>query len=313
MSVDTLLSYWKQLTGIGIIAVIAGLSACSTPKVFEPGDAAPANPRDVSSVQNAVPRTEAPSRYGNPDSYVVYGKRFHTRKSSQGYKEKGGASWYGTKFHGRRTSSGEPYDMYAMTAAHKTLPLPSYVEVTNLENGRKVIVRVNDRGPFHDGRIIDMSYAAAVKLGMLGKGTARVEVRAIDPRTHAAAPAPVKTATPAVTTQAAIPPQPVQATAAATQTVTTAVPVPASASPARIINAPVFLQVGAFASLINAERLRSDIAGQDIGAVRIVEADTENGKFFKVQVGPLADHGEAERIAQTLKPLGINAPRTVVD
>lgn len=304
MSVDTLLSYWKQLTGIGIIATIAGLSACSTPKVFEPGDAAPANPRDVSNVQNAVPRTEAPSRYGNPDSYVVYGKRYHTRKSSQGYKEKGGASWYGTKFHGRRTSSGEPYDMYAMTAAHKTLPLPSYVEVTNLENGRKVIVRVNDRGPFHDGRIIDMSYAAAVKLGMLGKGTARVEVRAIDPRTHAAAPAPVK---------AAIPPQPVQATAAATQTVTTAVPVPASASPARIINAPVFLQVGAFASLINAERLRSDIAGQDIGAVRIVEADTENGKFFKVQVGPLADHGEAERIAQTLKPLGINAPRTVVD
>jgi rare lipoprotein A len=297
---------------LSLLLVAIGLSACSTSSVFEPSDAAPANPRDVSHVQNAVPRTEARSRYGNPDSYVVYGKRYHTRKSSQGYKEKGGASWYGTKFHGRRTSSGEPYDMYAMTAAHKTLPLPSYVEVTNLGNGRKVIVRVNDRGPFHDGRIIDMSYAAAVKLGMLGKGTARVEVRAIDPRTQTTS-APATTSTAAVTTQAATPPKPVQAIAPATQTATTAVPVPASAPPVRIINAPVFLQVGAFASLINAERLRSDIADQNVGAVRIVEADTENGKFFKVQVGPLADRGEAERIAQTLKPLGIGAARTVVD
>ncbi|MBT8122679.1 MAG: septal ring lytic transglycosylase RlpA family protein [Gammaproteobacteria bacterium] len=313
MSVDAHLSCWKHLTGYGVILLLTGLTACSTPKVFEPSDAAPANPRDVSNVQNAVPRAEAHSRYGNPDSYVVYGKRYHTRKSSQGYKEKGGASWYGTKFHGRRTSSGEPYDMYAMTAAHKTLPLPSYVEVTNLDNGRKVIVRVNDRGPFHDGRIIDMSYAAAVKLGMVGKGTAHVEVRAIDPRTQAAAPAPKKTSTTAATSRASAPSQPVAATAPATQTATTAVPVPASAPPVRIINAPLFLQVGAFASLINAERLRSDIADQNIGAVRIVEADTDNGKFFKVQVGPLADHGEAERIAQTLKPLGINAARTVVD
>ncbi len=219
---------------LSLLLVAIGLSACSKSNVFEPSDAAPANPRDVSNVQNAVPRTEAHSRYGNPDSYVVYGKRYHTRKSSQGYKEKGGASWYGTKFHGRRTSSGEPYDMYAMTAAHKTLPLPSYVEVTNLDNGRKVIVRVNDRGPFHDGRIIDMSYAAAVKLGMLGKGTAHVEVRAIDPRTQAAAPAPKKTSTAAATSRAATPSQPVAATAPATQTATTAVPVPASAPPVRI-------------------------------------------------------------------------------
>jgi rare lipoprotein A len=295
-----------------ILLISSVLGACSTHSVFEPSDAAPANPRDVSNVQNAVPRAEAPSRYGNPDSYVVYGKRYHTRKSSRGYVEKGGASWYGTKFHGRRTSSGEPYDMYAMTAAHKTLPLPTYVEVTNLENGRKVIVRVNDRGPFHKGRIIDMSYAAAVKLGMLGKGTAHVEVRAIDPRTHTAAK-PAATPTAAATTRPATPAQPVKVTAPPAQRAATAVPVPASAPPVRAINAPVFLQVGAFSNLLNAERLRSDIAGHDVGSVRIVEADTENGKFFKVQVGPLANHGEAERIAQTLKPLGINAARTVVD
>ena len=125
--------------------------------------------------------SEPLSRYGNPESYVVYGKTYHTLSSSKGYKERGAASWYGTKFHGKRTSSGEPYDLYAMTAAHKTLPLPTYVEVTNLKNGRTVIVKVNDRGPFHDDRLIDLSYAAAAKLDILPYGTGEVEVRAIDP------------------------------------------------------------------------------------------------------------------------------------
>ena len=262
---------WLALLTVGVVA-------CSTSKVFEPGDSAPANPRDVSNVRDAVPRAESRSRYGNPASYVVYGKRYYTLKSSRDYRATGDASWYGTKFHGRRTSSGEPYDMYAMTAAHKTLPLPSYVEVSNLNNGRKVIVRVNDRGPFHDGRIIDLSYAAAVKLGMLGKGTTRVEVRAIDPRAPAAGPAQ-STPPPA---QAFIPPSPSTGT-------------------------PVFLQVGAFRSMDNAERLGNKIEAQNIGGVRIVEAATGNGTLFKVQVGPLADTAAADQVARDLKPLGINA------
>lgn len=132
---------------------------------------------------DAVPRVEPRSRGGNPDSYVVFGKRYHVMKNSNGYVERGIASWYGKKFHGRRTSNGEVYDMYAMTAAHKTLPIPSYVEVKNIRNGKKIIVRVNDRGPFHDGRIIDLSYAAAQKLGVAATGTGLVEVRAIDPLT----------------------------------------------------------------------------------------------------------------------------------
>jgi rare lipoprotein A len=136
---------------------------------------------DVSDIPDAVPKVEPLSRFGNPDSYVVFGKRYRTMDSSAGYVERGVASWYGPTFHGRRTSSGERYDMYAMTAAHKTLPLPTYARVTNLKNGRSAVVRINDRGPFHAGRVIDLSYAAASKLGVVDKGTARVEVRAIDP------------------------------------------------------------------------------------------------------------------------------------
>ena len=127
------------------------------------------------------PVKEPYSRYGNPDSYKVEGRQYKILRSASGYKERGVASWYGTKFHKQRTSSGDAYNMYAMTAAHKTLPLPSYVRVKNLENGRQAVVRVNDRGPFRHDRIIDLSYAAAVKLGLLPKGTARVEVESIVP------------------------------------------------------------------------------------------------------------------------------------
>ena len=131
-----------------------------------------------------MPKVESKSKYGNPKSYVVFGKRYYVKDSAKGYVEQGIASWYGTKFHGRRTSSGETYDMYAMTAAHKTLPLPTYARVTNLENGRSVMVKVNDRGPFHQNRIIDLSYSAATRLGIVKTGTGRVEVEAIDPRNY---------------------------------------------------------------------------------------------------------------------------------
>lgn len=131
-------------------------------------------------IHDAVPQMEPRARYGNQSPYTVLGKTYTVLPTSKGYHERGVASWYGSKFHGRRTSSGEPYDMHLATAAHKSLPLPSYVEVKNLDNGRKMIVKVNDRGPFHAGRIIDLSYAAAIKLGVDQTGTANVEVRAID-------------------------------------------------------------------------------------------------------------------------------------
>nr|VFJ58219.1 MAG: rare lipoprotein A [Candidatus Kentron sp. FM]VFJ62986.1 MAG: rare lipoprotein A [Candidatus Kentron sp. FM]VFK19661.1 MAG: rare lipoprotein A [Candidatus Kentron sp. FM] len=136
---------------------------------------------DPDNIPDAVPRSDPKSPYGNPPSYAVYGQRYYVMESSLGYVKRGIASWYGRKFHGRRTSSGETYDMFAMTAAHRSLPLPTYVRVINLENGRQAIVRVNDRGPFHPDRIIDLSYAAAVKLHIAQRGTARVEIRAIDP------------------------------------------------------------------------------------------------------------------------------------
>jgi rare lipoprotein A len=148
---------------------------------FGKGDAAPPAPIDIASIREPVPRDEPVSPYGNPPFYTVNGRTYSTLTSSAGYVERGIASWYGVKFHGKRTSSGEPYDMYSVSAAHKTLPLPSYVRVTNLENGRSLIVRVNDRGPFIGDRLIDLSYAAAAKLGILERGTGPVEVRALDP------------------------------------------------------------------------------------------------------------------------------------
>ncbi|MBS0212929.1 MAG: septal ring lytic transglycosylase RlpA family protein [Proteobacteria bacterium] len=150
--------------------------------LYAPGvaDGAPAVPPDVAKLPEPVPHPEPLSRYGNRSPYVVLGKSYTVLPSAAGYDEKGMASWYGTKFDGRVTSSLEPYDLSQFSAAHRTLPLPSYARVTNLENGRSVIVRINDRGPFHEGRLIDLSYAAAIKLGVNVHGTARVEVQGID-------------------------------------------------------------------------------------------------------------------------------------
>lgn len=146
-------------------------------------DGAPSGPAP-SWFRKIFPKHEPLSRYGNPGTYRVDGHTYEVLTSANGYRERGVASWYGTKFHSRRTSSGEDYDMYALTAAHKTLPIPTYVRVKNLSNGREAIVRVNDRGPFHSGRVIDLSYAAAAKLGLLPKGTAPVEVVALATTTH---------------------------------------------------------------------------------------------------------------------------------
>jgi rare lipoprotein A len=172
-----------------LLAVIGALAACVSsapapvtrrPAPVVPQDGPPASaPVDLANLPDPVPKPEPRSRYGNPEQYTVAGKTYRILRSAAGYAENGMASWYGTKFHGRRTSSGEAYDMLQLTAAHKTLPIPTYAHVINLDNGRRSIVRINDRGPFHEGRIIDLSYAAAVKLGVHPAGTARVRVEAI--------------------------------------------------------------------------------------------------------------------------------------
>ncbi len=166
----------------GLLSLLLASCAGEPPrdKDEEPGDGPSTLDLKAEDVADAIPQAEPLARYGNHSPYEVFGKKYHVMQSNDGYHEKGIASWYGSKFHGRRTSSGEPYDMHLATAAHKTLPLPSYAEVTNLDNGRKVTVKINDRGPFKDDRLIDMSYGAALRLDMIGNGTASVDVRVID-------------------------------------------------------------------------------------------------------------------------------------
>ncbi len=177
---------------IGIMAVAFSLSGCSIKRPTQKKKDGPPKyiPANLHRTPNAVPKIEPLSRYGNrfkkgtTNSYTVFGKRYHVMPTSRGYKARGTASWYGTQFHGRKTSNGEKYDMFAMTGAHRSLPLPTYARVTNLHNGKSIIIKFNDRGPFHGDRLIDLSYVAATKLGILGNGTARVEVESIDPRDH---------------------------------------------------------------------------------------------------------------------------------
>ena len=199
------------------------------------GSAVPQPPLDVFAIPDAVPRAEPRGRRGNPPFYEVFGKRYYVLASSEGFVERGTASWYGPGFHAASTSLGEPYDMYAMTAAHKTLPIPAYAEVTNLKNGRKVVVRINDRGPFVGDRIIDLSYTAAARLDMLLAGTAPVEVRVITARGAGSALPPASVPTPVAP---ALPP-------------VTVVNAPA----VKIPGAPaMFIQAGVFADHENARR-----------------------------------------------------------
>lgn len=196
---------------LAVLAMTAGLAGCSTtPPRPAAGDKPTAGasrdtnagryamaqdvapgaeevPPDIHAIPDAVPRPEPRSAGGNAPVYQVFGKTYRTLDSATGFRERGHASWYGKKFHGHKTASGERYDMYQMTAAHKSLPLPSYVRVTRLDNGRSIIVRVNDRGPFHPGRVIDLSYAGAARLGMLAEGSAAVEIVALDPMQPASA------------------------------------------------------------------------------------------------------------------------------
>jgi rare lipoprotein A len=256
-----------------LLLAAAALGGCGTTPVDQ--DSAPARPRDVSRVPDAVPRAEPRSARGNPPVYEVMGHRYYVMKDAAGHRERGVASWYGTKFHGRLTSSGEPYDMYAMTAAHKTLPLPTYVRVTHAHNGRSVIVRVNDRGPFVGDRIIDLSYAAAVRLGMQNDGTALVDIEVIGPEagtTAAVAPAPAAA--------------PVQALPAETE--------------------PLWLQVGAFSDAGNAARLEARLAEQGIDDVVTHPEKSLLRTIYRVRIGPLATVDEIERMLAAVRALGID-------
>lgn len=259
-----------------IAVVLAGCSSKPKSRYSVEHDYGPKSPVDVSHVKDAVPRVEPKSRGGNKSPYRVLGKTYHIMPSSLGYKERGGASWYGKKFHGHLTSNGERYDMYAMSAAHKSLPLPTFVKVTNLANGRQVIVRVNDRGPFHPGRIIDLSYAAASKLGMLAQGTAQVEVEAIDP-----------------------------ARWQSSQQVLAAEP----PTPAPTLGR--FVQAGAFSNEVNARALAARLEQQLALPGKVVSTQAAQGLLYRVYVGPLKSDPLIEQTLKRLATLGVTGARLV--
>lgn len=261
-----------------VLAVLPGCGLLQrTPAPPSADTAVPAPPRDLDAIPDAVPRDEPRSRYGNPETYEVFGKRYKVMKSGKGHVERGLASWYGPGFHSERTSSGEPYDMYAMTAAHKTLPIPAYVRVTNLENGRSVVVRVNDRGPFVGERIIDLSYTAASKLDMLRAGTARVEIRVLDARSNTSSQSIALT-----------PP--------------TQLP---TGTPTGTATGGRFLQVGSFGSSANASALVGRLTAAGISGASVREARVGDRLLYRVRVGPVVDAGQAARLTEQLRDAGV--------
>ncbi len=277
----------RVLMSVALALLLAGCGA------IEQKDGTPSRRLDPDRIGDAVPKREPITRAGNKSPYTVLGKTYHLLPTAKGYRQRGTASWYGTKFHGRTTANGEPYDVYGMTAAHTTLPIPTYVRVTNLENGRQAIVRVNDRGPFAHGRIIDLSYAAATKLGFAHKGTASVEVEAIDvdnwppSRNWAATPAP-----PAVSTTR-------------------------PSEPARFAQPPaagagsLYVQAGAFSSAQGAESLRRRLQ-QALKHPVEVSPTAAAPVLFRVRVGPLATRAEAEQVRARLLD-GLVADARIVD
>jgi rare lipoprotein A len=242
-------------------------------------------PPDLSKIPEPVPKSELPSQYGNKSPYSVLGESYRVLPSAKGYVERGIASWYGNKFHGYTTSTFEKYDMYAYSAAHKTLPLPSYARVTNLENGRSVVVRINDRGPFAQNRIVDLSYVAAVKIGVWPKGTALVEVRALDPE-HPQSELP--SAAPPSARAAATPPE--------------KRPKPA-----------LYLQVGAFGDRTNAEHAAQTLRSAHLGQVRVVAVQVNGKTVQRVQLGPLKDVEEADALTPKVRALGLGEPRVAIE
>lgn len=269
---------FKSITLIvSVTALTLQLAGCGSARKHRYAIAHDGPPKvdiDVSKIPDATPKVEPFSKYGNPSSYSALGKRYYIKKSFIGYSEKGIASWYGLKFHKQRTSSGEPYDLAAMTAAHKTLPIPCYVLVTNLQNNKRVIVKVNDRGPFHENRVIDLSYAAAKKLGVFPAGTALVQVTAIDPRNPDAV---------------------------------------LGAMPAKIGTPRIFMQIGAFAMRDNAERLVAAIKPYTQAPIQIKEGELNGQPIYRVHIGPLENVDSSDELHHQLTVHQLGQPMTVIE
>jgi len=292
---------------LGLCLVFAGCSQTPVRDARHP-------PRAMAGTPDPIPRREPLSRYGNPESYEVFGQTYYPLKSSEGFVERGVASWYGPGFHRKRTSSGEPYDMYEMSAAHRVLPLPTYVEVTHLGSGRKAVVKVNDRGPFKDDRVLDLSYAAAHRLGIHGPGTAWVEVRALPPgaRTEGAG-------------TALVPAAPAQSRNKRVAHLPGSFLLPSHHPALRRSGGPAergwFLQVGAFSEAANAEQLRARIGAMlapmrgtvHEPAVHIRSSQIADRHLYRVQVGPLVGTEMVERIGARLSNVGLRAHRVTAD
>jgi rare lipoprotein A len=233
--------------------------------LYAPGisDASPLGDLDISRLQEPIPRNEPKSKYGNRSPYKVLNKKYTVLDTANGYKERGISSWYGTKFHGRATSSQEIYDMCQFSAAHKSLPIPSYVRVTRLDTGQSVIVRVNDRGPFHEGRIIDLSFAAATKLGINKVGTAKVEVEAIN-----------------VSELVSVPPLVDESHLALKQT---------TLAPETNMSNRSFLQIASFSNKDNAQALLERLQQAQIKQAFIKKSQVNHESVWRVRIGPLIE------------------------
>ena len=284
-----MMSRWLLL--IPLLTLLSACVALQRPGGYYEDDGPDARPpADIAGIPDAVPKAEPRAASGNKP-YAVFGRQYAPLAEAAGYREQGTASWYGKKFHGKRTSSGEPYDMYAMTAAHKTLPLPSYVRVRNLDNDRSVIVRVNDRGPFLHDRLIDLSYAAAAKLGILGNGTGRVEVEAVapnEPATQMVKTYPLQLISPAM----------------AAEEIPATTPEPAT---------KLYLQVGAFTQHDNALSLRDRLEREALRPITIHTTGADAARVYRVRIGPLASAEEGDRLAKRVAQLGITGARVVVE
>ena len=291
-------------------AVLLMLSACGS---SIRGDGAPSSGsmRIPDLPDDPVPRPEPLSRYGNGPDYEVFGKRYTVMPTSASYQERGVASWYGKKFHGRLTSNREPYDMYQMTAAHKSLPLPTYVRVRNLKNDKSVIVRVNDRGPFVHNRIIDLSYAAAMKLDMIRDGTSLVEVTAISfdepgfDEPNGDRP-----------TRQTVPPSPPPATAvanAAPATQTAPAGQEDNSQESSLQESDIYVQVGAFGDRANAERRLAMLWSAGINDAFIYEDLTGDATLLRVRIGPVNDVVQYDLLVEELETIGITDPYLFVE
>lgn len=256
------------------------------PAKIENLDGPPTEDIDVIHIPNAVPKIEPLSRYGNPPVYEVFGKRYKVMDKSHGYTAKGIASWYGRKFHGQRTSSGEPYDMFSMTAAHRSLPIPTYAKVKNLNNGKEVVVKINDRGPFVGDRLIDLSYAAAKKLGFHNDGTTKVHVTAIDPVAWHKEQEVISLAK--------------------TET----------SNKATSNDKQIYLQLGAFNKKLSADELANEASKltkeNSTIAVRIQPETTAHQSLYKVQLGPFKNKAEAQKLQKELLALSGKAKTSLI-